>query len=189
MAFVDWQGVLTVTDRTSWPPDSASIGPSRDAWLLLELVPRMNRWAEIQATRLRPDGEISLRQLGVLYALSSGQVPRTHATAADLARWARVRPTVMTRMIDRLERSGYVTRNPDPGDRRRTHIRLTDAGLEIKLSVSEALVDQLMGPIQALPEDERAELAAGLRQLHEIFSRLEAGGMLDASESEPLFDE
>jgi DNA-binding MarR family transcriptional regulator len=125
----------------------------------------------------------------VLDALSSGQISPTLATAADLDHWARVRLTVMTRMIDRLEGSGYATRDPDPDDPRRSHIRLTDAGLNIKMTVSEALVAQLMEPIQALSADDRAALTTGLRNLHDIFGRLETSGLLEPSESEPLFDE
>jgi len=178
-----------MTETIVWPPASMNDGSACEAWLLLELVPRMNRWAEIQANRVRPDGEVSLRQLGVLYALDSGQVSPADATPAALARWARVRPTVMTRMIDRLERSGYVTRNPDPCDRRRTYIRLTSAGLRIKMTVCEALVGQLMEPIQMLSDEERRHLTAGIRQLHDVFSRLESSGVLEPSETEPLFDE
>jgi DNA-binding MarR family transcriptional regulator len=38
-------------------------------------------------------------------------------------------PTAMSRFVDRVERAGYVRREPDPGDRRALRIVLTDEGV------------------------------------------------------------
>jgi DNA-binding MarR family transcriptional regulator len=37
-------------------------------------------------------------------------------------------PTAMSRFVDRLERAGYVRREPDPEDRRALNVTLTDEG-------------------------------------------------------------
>ncbi len=178
-----------MTSPFSWPPAELRDGPDGDAWALLELVPRMNRWAEVQAIRARPEGEISLRQMTVLYALGSGQVSRTESTAADLARWMRVRPTVMTRMVDRLERSGYVTRNDDPSDRRRSHIRLTARGQRVMIAVSEALIAQLTSVMECLGPENRRTFADGVGLIEDVFKHFEAGGLLNPAENDPLIDE
>ncbi len=47
---------------------------------------------------------------------------------SDLARMAQVEPQTMSRTVDRLEREGLVTRAPDPADRRRHVLAITDAG-------------------------------------------------------------
>ncbi|MGN7797538.1 MarR family winged helix-turn-helix transcriptional regulator [Leifsonia sp. 22587] len=47
---------------------------------------------------------------------------------SDLARMAQVEPQTMSRTVDRLVREGLVTRTPDPGDRRRHVLAITDAG-------------------------------------------------------------
>lgn len=47
---------------------------------------------------------------------------------SDLARMAHVEPQTMSRTVDRLEREGLVTRAPDPGDRRRHVLAITEAG-------------------------------------------------------------
>ncbi len=47
---------------------------------------------------------------------------------SDLARLARVEAQTMSRTVDRLEREGLVVRSPDPGDRRRHVLNITDAG-------------------------------------------------------------
>lgn len=53
------------------------------------------------------------------------------ASVTDLARAAEVDPGAMTRLLDRLEAKGLVSRVADPGDRRALHIHLTDAGIAI----------------------------------------------------------
>ena len=45
----------------------------------------------------------------------------------------------MTLTLDRLEAAGWLTRAPDPSDRRRVVVALTDAGLELSTRVNDAL--------------------------------------------------
>lgn len=72
----------------------------------------------------------------------------------------------MTRIIDRMERAGFVHREPAPGDRRRQLVELTPAGrakLDEALRVhAETLRDHFAGP---LTDDERRVLVGALRTL------------------------
>ena len=45
----------------------------------------------------------------------------------------------MTLTLDRLEAAGWLTRAPDPSDRRRVVVALTEAGLELSTRVNDAL--------------------------------------------------
>lgn len=47
---------------------------------------------------------------------------------SDLARVAQVEAQTMSRTVDRLEREGLVTRRPDPRDRRRHIVAVTERG-------------------------------------------------------------
>jgi DNA-binding MarR family transcriptional regulator len=51
---------------------------------------------------------------------------------SDLAKKTGLANTSLTGMLERLDKSGYLERIPDPADRRRTVIRLTDKALSMK---------------------------------------------------------
>jgi DNA-binding MarR family transcriptional regulator len=59
------------------------------------------------------------------------------ASVTDLARAAELNPGAMTRLLDRLEAKGLVSRVADPGDRRALHIHLTDAGVAIWRDIAQ----------------------------------------------------
>jgi MarR family transcriptional regulator, organic hydroperoxide resistance regulator len=71
-----------------------------------------------------------------LHLLGDGPLNQT-----DLAKRARVQTQTMSRTIDRLERGGLVTREHDPGDRRRQIVRRTDAGEAAFLSTRTVEAD------------------------------------------------
>ena len=50
---------------------------------------------------------------------------------SELARHARVEAQTMSRTLDRLERAGWITREPDPADRRRHVVAKTPAGADV----------------------------------------------------------
>ena len=49
----------------------------------------------------------------------------------ELAREVVLSPTAMSRFVDRVEKAGYVRREPDPGDRRALQVALTDKGVAL----------------------------------------------------------
>lgn len=75
-------------------------------------------------------GELGLYrgQPPVLFALwkQDGQ------TLGELARLARVTPATMTRMVQRMEKAGFVLRKPDPADQRVSRVHVTQAGRAIR---------------------------------------------------------
>lgn len=70
-----------------------------------------------------------------------------------------------TKRLDKLEAAGYVTRQPDPGDRRGVLIALTDTGRElIDNATSEHLANEHR-ILEGLSAKDRQELAGLLRKL------------------------
>ncbi|WP_419190802.1 MarR family winged helix-turn-helix transcriptional regulator [Saltatorellus ferox] len=71
--------------------------------------------------KLAPTG-ITLRQVQVLATLSLfGE-----RSQVDLSEDLRVEPSTVVRVLDRMERDGWVERHPAPDDRRKKLIRTTD---------------------------------------------------------------
>lgn len=97
----------------------------------------------------------ALRRAGEPYQLSPGAlVQQTLVTSGT-----------MTNRVDRLERSGYVERRPDPGDRRGVLVRLTDAGRDIVDSAMAGLIEQEKSLLSGLSAADQARLARLLRTM------------------------
>lgn len=77
------------------------------------------------------------------------------------------RPTA-TRVIDRLEEQGLVTRSPDPEDRRSHRIALSAEGRRLLSDVRSRRAAYLARGLEGLSEDERH----ALRRAAEILDRL-----------------
>jgi DNA-binding MarR family transcriptional regulator len=75
--------------------------------------------------RLRAEPGPPFSQLTVLGRLDRGGP----AGISDLAAAERMRPQSMAQIVHDLVDAGLVTRRPDPGDRRRSFVELTAAGL------------------------------------------------------------
>lgn len=97
----------------------------------------------------------ALRRVGPPFALSAGAIAQaTHVTSGT-----------MTTRADRLLERGFITRFPDPHDRRGVQIQLTADGLE---AVDGALTDLLTSEaaiLSSLNSEEQQVLANQLRKL------------------------
>ncbi|WP_073262803.1 MarR family winged helix-turn-helix transcriptional regulator [Cryptosporangium aurantiacum] len=99
------------------------------------------------------------------YQVLATSVRNTPGTQLALAQQLGVDRTVMTYLLDDLEKAGLVTRQPDPADRRARRIVATDAGRAL-LQDLDARLDQAENHLLAgLPGDDRAEFRALLQRL------------------------
>ncbi|MFJ6661826.1 MarR family winged helix-turn-helix transcriptional regulator [Streptomyces sp. NPDC091377] len=97
----------------------------------------------------------------VLRRMADGEPPRPGELAARLG----VEASHVTRTVQQLERAGYVSRVPDPDDRRAQRIELTDAGRDAIARVRDA---GARGMQVALADWKPEEL----RQLAMLFHRM-----------------
>ena len=144
-------------------PDAAA---SRLGFLLVALADHLGRQTEQPLAQIGLDGH-DYTVLAILDADGPG-------TQNDIARLMHKAPTVVVAAVDQLERKGFVTRQRDPADRRRSRVSPTPAGLAA-LSAADALGDR------AVAETFDGLGAAELASLHGILRR---GLRLDRSVDE-----
>lgn len=131
----------------------------------LRLLPQIRRWGLDLISDADLAHGLTLPQLAVLHHIASDI-----ASPVELARRQRVTPAVITKLVDRLVRRGYVLREPDPDDRRRLRLALTPAGQRINDAAERVLTDALSARLAAFSPDELATLGAGLALLERVFT-------------------
>lgn len=115
----------------------------------------------------------------VLTASQRGESSSQLALAQQLG----VDRTVMTYLIDDLERAGLVERRPDPADRRTRRVTVTPAGAASLCDAQRQLrraEDELLEPLQP------AERDALRAMLHRLATRADSGRALSCTEAEQL---
>jgi DNA-binding MarR family transcriptional regulator len=85
----------------------------------------------------------------------------------ELARASGLEPSTMTGLLDRMEREGFVTRVPDPDDRRVQKIMLTDSGRKVRKTVEKMVDETLELLFLGIPEEEVDHTNVVLRKLIE----------------------
>jgi len=82
-----------------------------------------------------------------------------------LARHMGVTPSTMSLTLDRLARHGYIARRRDPKDKRRSALRLTEAGERIRRAQSVLEPARVAAMLEALSKEDRAQALHGLALL------------------------
>jgi DNA-binding MarR family transcriptional regulator len=149
------------TDSTSAVNDSAE--------LTLKLIPRLTRWAQTRVVNEDSGTELSLRQLSALQMIEDETT-----TLGDVARRLMVTPAVVTGLIDRLEKRGYVRRINSTGDRRRVNLALTPEGRNAADRAQQGLTDELAAKMANFSGDELKALERGLGLLDRVVQELES---------------
>nr|WP_296779349.1 MarR family transcriptional regulator [Rhodococcus sp. (in: high G+C Gram-positive bacteria)] len=127
--------------------------------------------------RQRPRHYLTPSQLQIL-----GDIERSGGASApvDLAALQGVRIQSLTNNLNALETEGLVTRSPDPDDRRRLIIRITDDGTELVAADREQRDLWLAGAMNSeLTQLERDVLHLAAPILWKLARRPESGDSLD----------
>ena len=123
--------------------------------LTLTLEQLRHRYGELAGV-----GYTDVMALGNLYA--DGPM-----SAADLATRLGISRSSVTALVDRLERAVLVERQPDPDDRRRLRLTLTDQGREAVQRARGWSLEALSG----IESDRLPTMAHALEQVAEALSR------------------
>lgn len=125
-------------------------------------------WARMADELSKTGHDLTFSQFITLKKLADGS-----AGVTDLARTAELNPGAMTRLLDKLEAKGYVTRTHDSGDRRAVHIDLTDAGKLIWDDINHCGQRVREQALSGMDEADRTQLT---QLLERVRGNLTAGG-------------
>lgn len=135
-------------------PDTALAGSLRDA------IGRLAR--RLRAERAVTD--LSLGQWAALRTLDS----HGPMTPSELAAHEKVQPPSVTKILARLESNDYISRTPDPVDRRQVVVAATPAGRALLTDDRRRKDKWVSQRLQTLDPSERAALAAALPVLEKL---------------------
>ncbi len=148
--------VVSITENTRSAAD-----------LAIRVTPQLSRWIQLQMTN-DEEHDLSMRQLSALQFIDG-----TETTLGDVARNLNVTPAVVTGLIDRLERRGYVRRVASVFDRRRVYIELTTAGEDVRDHAEDQLAKRFDDLLAKLSDEEIASLEEGLRVMEKVMASVE----------------
>lgn len=142
--------------------DQATTSPQYAAWrAFLEAHARVT---DLLARELREEEDLHLTWYDVMVHLS--EAPEHRLRMQELADAVLLSKSGLTRLIDRMERAGLVSREACPSDRRGTFALLTDRGLATLRAAAPTHVRGVQAHFAAhLSDEEAATLADILRRV------------------------
>ncbi len=127
------------------------------------IMPEITREFLKRHTKELTFGNISLAQLLILNLLKDG--PAMHMS--ELANYLSVSTAAATSMVDKLVKSGMVTRASSPGDRRIVNILITLKGKDGVTKCNKARERMIMDIFKDLSEDDRNMYLAILHKIED----------------------
>lgn len=148
-------------DRTAPAPAASPCSGSTLGLLFRQARDAM--WTRMEEELARCGHELNFSQFITIKTLASS----TTTGVTELARAAYLHPGAMTRLLDKLEARGILSRVADPGDRRALHIHLTDAGKAIWLDIDQCGQRVREAALRGMEVAEREQLIALLERVRD----------------------
>lgn len=137
---------------------------SEEAVRLRRAIDRLARELNVSAT----DEGLTPTQASVL-GLIATRGPIGVSTLVDIER---VNPTMLSRVIGRLDDAGFVRRRPDPTDKRAVRLEITPRGKQVQARIKAQRTAILSGSVAELPPELAATLTAAIPALEELVTEL-----------------
>lgn len=141
---------------------------------MLHVLPRFASLVDALKEYDTPHGRMGIRQLSVLYALRYQVVPLENVSPSALAELFAIKPSVITRVLAKLEENGMIVRRPNQSDGRSFHVDITEKGREVSIYVENLYLDWMMDGIEFLDDDELPQFSENLDILTRLADKLDA---------------
>ena len=138
-----------------------------DIRLWLRLLYCTSRIEQQLQSRLTAEFGMSLARFDLLAQLERAA---NGLTMTELSRQMMVSNGATTSLVDRLAEDGLLARAPHPSDRRTTIISLTEKGREKFLAIAREHEGWVIGLLDGLSAEAKAELLSGLGALKQHLS-------------------
>jgi len=129
----------------------------------------------LDITRMMSDRfDARARVLGVTraqWSLIAALVRAEGSSQAQVASLMQVTPMAVGRLVDRMERAGWVERRAEPGDRRANRLYLTDKAHAIRPQLKRMSAVTEQEALQDLDQNEQAALLASLGRVRDSLSQ------------------
>jgi DNA-binding MarR family transcriptional regulator len=150
---------------------------------VLRALRRILRRTSEQARQFSRASGLTVAQALCLRAIA--EAPGDEVTAAQVGQLVQLSPPTVSRLLDRLEQDGLITRERRSRDRRKVCLVLTREGRKRLKNLPTPLQDALVERFANLPKKEQTQLLASLERLVEL---MEAGEFDAAPMLEPGID-
>jgi DNA-binding MarR family transcriptional regulator len=140
--------------------------PDEIASHLRSVIGRMGRGLRYTRTST----ELSPSQYDVLATVSF----RERVRLSDLASIEGINPTLLSRIVGKLEDAGLVVREQDEDDRRVAHVAVTGKGRELHARIRSERTDVLSLALDNLDDDELEALTQALPVLESLAKTMRA---------------
>jgi DNA-binding MarR family transcriptional regulator len=129
---------------------------------LLSILPLLNR---IMIVELRQEAgdETTMPQFRVL-----GYLYEAPITVSDVARRRRVSFQSAGELVQGLVERGWITRIPDPNDRRQSMLHLTDTGKQQYERAQGQMLERLSDLLDKLPDEDQAVIRRAMNLLQSV---------------------
>lgn len=144
---------------------TAHLDAGETATELLRIVPLINR-VIVDEVRREAGQETTMPQYRVLQYLSDGPM-----SLSELARKRRVSLQSMGELAQALVERGWVTRKPNPADRRQQFLELTRQGRRHYERAQENMLRRLTPVMAELTADEHRAVQVALDALHRVLAQ------------------
>lgn len=134
-------------------------------------MPSFGSWATAINEFETPFGKVGYRQLQLLWVIRHDHIGE-EATASGMATLFQIQPSVVTRVLAKLEAHGFIVRTVDPADGRRMNITITQLGIELSDHVAALYHDEVLQQLELFSADEIARMAAAVDVLGTLGERL-----------------
>jgi DNA-binding MarR family transcriptional regulator len=125
---------------------------------------RLNR--SLRLTHVNND--LSSSQREVLMAVARAGTIRL----SELAQGEGLNPTMLSRIVGKLEATGMIARTSDPQDARVIHLAATPDGLALRETIRGERTDALLYALRSLSKDEKQALVTATPALEKIVAAL-----------------